>query len=532
MFRGTLALFNQTLRKDSRKLSVHIVLMLFVSCLLLMIWQGNATGVRFGAPGLRLFQSIVFVNFWFIVLAGFSYFSSAITEEKEEGTLGLLKLTGMSPLVLLFGKSTSRIVFACLFLAVQIPFVQLAVTMGGLKSPHIWAAYLALASFMYFVANLGLFCSVVSKSSTMAAIGVFVFGLLFGVLWGLSNVILTVFLDSLGSNSESGLYSFLWWTKYFIVGEPTLFRLRDVLSRGIDETMVASHVWTSLLWGTFFFWMSWISFEKSTTELAQPKQRPIVDYRALLPRREQGENSGDKPRRLHLRKNLNRPGNHPIAWKDFHLLAGGYIAMQLKWIIYGAIVVLGIIYVLVEGRGALREDIAGVVVCVGLFFFALETTYLAGRLFRDEIRSQTWDSLVLLPKSFRELVYGKVVGCVYSLIPALVLIVVGFLIAPDTHLKELFYNTDHFLRYTLLVIQFVTFLHLVVYLSLLMLWGSLPITLFISFVVLRLSGAFIYLGSGALYAITTQLIFTIIFAVIGVSLHILIGKRLKSLAAR
>ena len=112
-------------------------------------------------------------------MAGFGFFATAITEEKEEGTLGLLKMAGISRAGILLGKSTSRLVSAMLLLFAQFPFTLLAITLGGVTFQQILAAYSALLAYMILVANLAMFFSVSSKRSSTAsllsAIGVAVF---------------------------------------------------------------------------------------------------------------------------------------------------------------------------------------------------------------------------------------------------------------------------------------------------------------------------------------------------------------------
>lgn len=98
----------------------------------------------FGAPGLRFFQYLVTLNGCLIGLAGIGFFSSAITEEKEEGTLGLMQMTGISPLGILFGKLVSRLLQASLLIIIQIPFTLLAITLGGITLPQILATYSTL----------------------------------------------------------------------------------------------------------------------------------------------------------------------------------------------------------------------------------------------------------------------------------------------------------------------------------------------------------------------------------------------------
>src|SRR5947209_46324 len=125
-----IVLFSRALRTDTRSLSIYLaraaLMGLFVFSL--VSTQQLARFGMFGAPGLQFFSGVVAINFWFITLAGLSYFASAITEEKEEMMLGLLKMTGLSPVSILLGKSTSRLLGAVLLLAVQFPFTMLAVT--------------------------------------------------------------------------------------------------------------------------------------------------------------------------------------------------------------------------------------------------------------------------------------------------------------------------------------------------------------------------------------------------------------------
>jgi len=51
---------------------------------------------------------VTYLNFCFITLGGVGYFATAITEEKEELTLGLLKMADIGPLTLLLGKYRCR----------------------------------------------------------------------------------------------------------------------------------------------------------------------------------------------------------------------------------------------------------------------------------------------------------------------------------------------------------------------------------------------------------------------------------------
>ena len=65
-----------------------------------------------------------------ISVAGVSYFVSAVSEEKDAGTLALLQLAGAPPLGIVLSKSTSRMISSLMLLTIQLPFTFLAVTLG------------------------------------------------------------------------------------------------------------------------------------------------------------------------------------------------------------------------------------------------------------------------------------------------------------------------------------------------------------------------------------------------------------------
>src|SRR5262249_13880134 len=128
MFYGLMALLTRALRMDSRQMRNHLFRLAFVSfiyiCLLVATFQSSFLG----SPGLAFFSQIVWLNVLFVTCAGIGFFSSAITEEKEEDTIGLLQMAGLNHLGILLGKSTSRLIQVVMLLIVQFPFMLLAVT--------------------------------------------------------------------------------------------------------------------------------------------------------------------------------------------------------------------------------------------------------------------------------------------------------------------------------------------------------------------------------------------------------------------
>src|SRR5688572_9065861 len=131
--RPLFALFLRSLREDTRARFPTILRATLISVVLLFLWSNERSFTDLAAPGRQFFTIVTMLNLGFIGIAALSIFPSAIAEEKEDETLTLLRMTNLSPLAILFGKSTSRLTAALLLLAVQVPFTVLAITLGGVS---------------------------------------------------------------------------------------------------------------------------------------------------------------------------------------------------------------------------------------------------------------------------------------------------------------------------------------------------------------------------------------------------------------
>ena len=188
---------------------------------------------------------------------GLSYFGSAIAEEKEEQTLGLLRMTDLSPLSILLGKSTSRLCGALLLLAAAFPFTIFAVTLGGISLGQIVATYCTIGAYTFLLCNVALLGSVLARQTAGAAIfTAMVIGgasrdrpasledgghyvQKFGIFWGLSPVADT----SLGRRHRSD-------------GSQTS------LPRAIRIAPAGWQVATNLALGAVSFLLAWAAFER------------------------------------------------------------------------------------------------------------------------------------------------------------------------------------------------------------------------------------------------------------------------------
>ncbi len=168
MIGPTFALFIRSLREDARTKFTPISRASLVLVILFFITVNQRNFAAQPAPGLTVFYMVMMVNLFGMVLGGITAFCSAITEEKEDDTLGLLRMTNLSPLAILFGKGISRLVSGALLIVAQLPFTILCVALGGVSATTIWKGYEVLLCTLFFLCNLGMLMSVLSRRTGMA----------------------------------------------------------------------------------------------------------------------------------------------------------------------------------------------------------------------------------------------------------------------------------------------------------------------------------------------------------------------------
>jgi hypothetical protein len=521
-----LALFERSLRLETRSALVcwsRAGLLILILLVLLPIQTMARTGM-YSAPGLNFLQEMVWLNFVCISLAGLSYFASAITEEKEEMMLGLLRMTELNSVSILLGKSTSRLVGALLLLLVQVPFILLAVTLGGVGLMQIVASYGTLLAYLFLVCNLALLFSVVFRNTTTAAAFTLVVLLvfLFGHYWAAG---MMQYLASSGQiNLDRGAWPILT-TMIDLWRQATPWdRLSAIFQTGFAGPAIGFQVASNLALGVLSFLLAWMVFEPCTRE----------------------EKDAAPPRRWLLRRTTRRSriparlvGLRAVSWKDFTFISGGRPGLVVKFGVVALLVGLINVIALESGNGneLTREFEGTVLLWVSLLTTAVFLALEAAHVFREEIRWKTLSSLAMLPVSVPELAYRKVAGTLAGTLPLLAGFVLGVLLVPKDvgdFLNDMFTEPTAFGMFIVAILQFILFLHLTAYLSLIIKRGALPLAIAIqylggSFFMAFLTIIFSLGGSGAPGAIC--LFAGMICVVMTVVLHCAIGLRLARAAA-
>jgi ABC-type transport system involved in multi-copper enzyme maturation permease subunit len=516
-----LALFERSLRLETRSVLMcwsRAGLLVVILAVLYPI-QAMANLGRYSAPGLVFLQEMVWVNLVFITLAGLSYFASAITEEKEEMMLGLLRMTDLNPVAILLGKSTSRLVGALLLLLVQVPYVLLAVALGGVGLLQITAAYGTLLAYLFLVCNLALFFSVVFRNTKTAA--AFTLAVLAGFLIG--HYWAAAILQEMEINKQRGA-GFVLTTLIDLWRQTTPSdRLGEIFQTGFAGPAIGFQVASNIVLGILWFFLAWLVFDRCTRE-----EKEAAPVRRWLVRRTR--------RRSRIPAGL--IGSRVISWKDFTFISGGKFGWLVKFGVVALLVAFcNILYLNTGNRKELTREFEGdTLIWISLLMTAIFLALDAARVFQEEIRWKTLSSLVTLPVSVPELAYRKVAGALAGTLPLLAATVLGMMLAPEdvgSFFDGVSKQPEEFGFLIVVILQFILFLHLTAFFSLVIKRGALALAIGVQYFggsfLMSFLGILLFSSGGGSDGI---LIFTaVICLVMTFVLHRAIGLRLARAAA-
>ena len=506
-------MFARALRTDARRLRPHLFRMLFAGMILGSLVVTHIRSLSLGAPGLFFFSNILWLNLVLIVLAAVSVLSTAITEEKEEGTLGLLLLAGVSPLAVLLGKSMTRQFSIVLLLVVQFPFALLAIVLGGVTLNQIVSGYIALAAFLALVANLGLLSSVFCRrSGTAGMLTLLGLVVVLGGGWVLRPLILLVVIvlvRLLGVEQPVLTVSENWWSmgpiqfEEFSGGLPgglswiagvgdwlvvydrvgIVTRLQTIGSSGFSRSPFSGGVALDVSVAVILFVIAWCVFMPATRD----------SLGGVAPRGLVRVSWWRWPRWL----GAGRAWRMAIAWKEFHFTTGGVPGLLLKTLVYGGFVVVSCWMQSGSGGETSYRSCAAMVMSALLLSMAVEGGVFASRVFHDERKHGTLPVTLGFPLPTWRIVLEKLAGGALGLLP----VIAWFWIA--TRIDESVFQglaTDY--RTWIVGLVYLVLVHLVVLLSLYVRWGALPLALALVLIVAGCGFPLLWLPATALGAAT------------------------------
>jgi len=468
-----------------------------------------------GAPGLNCFIVVTVLQMMAISLIGLTYFGSAVAEEKEEETLGLLRMTDLNPLSILLGKSTSRLCGALLLLVTALPFTIVAVTLGGVSLHQIAATYCTITTYTFLVCNVALLGSVLARNTARAAIFT---AMVIGVLLGTGPALVALTED---------------WTTGSL--PPVAKTLSHVTPIGRLTAILGTHytgplaTWPEagcVVLGLASFLLAWAVFNRFCDRGQDaPASRAGTPVRVLwwrIPR-------------------PSRPRRFAIAWKDYHFLFGGHAGLIIRLLVYLVLPAVTLGLMKVNRNPNLSDALSHFVNWLAIFYF-IDIGAMGARLFRHELNEQTLSSLAILPSTIRRVAWRKALVLALVAVPGTVSSVGLSLLQQRLYGGSSFSRTALIVQAGNIVVSTALYLHWVVFASLLVKRGGLPLgivataifSILMSFVVewLQRSSGFRFRGTSATSYMTFFFIVTAAISLICiVFLHFRSLRRLEALSA-
>jgi len=517
MFNKTLAMAVRGMRTDARHSASHIMrLIIAINVLLCLYFVHQMDVIGVGAPGLMMFTFLIWSNMIFTTFAAPLFFANAISEEKEERTLALLKIANVSAGTILIGKIVPRIASLLLILIVQLPFMLLAVALGGVSGHQIAAGFSAILSYVVMMGCIGLFASVVAPTTNRAVFYATIMSLIFLfsplIVWLFySTVAAPIGNPSLSENTLNAI-QYLSDINIFV-------KINSVLTTGFSGDIFSSLVYWNLGIGVFLFIVSWIIFPAFNRDTEKSAATPLLAQTS---------------------RSSFRVWGYPIAWKEFFYSVGGIRMIICKIVGYGflAFLVTGLIIEWDFKNIDLEEAGYGIFFPTLFFVIPLEITLNVGAMINFEIKSKTLGTMVTLPVSVSQILFEKAIGGLLSLIPAMFYLFISVLLAPEIIANMVQGIAEEPFAAILVplqvVLQFAFYLHLVLLFSLWMnRWFAMILSLFVyytcftTFMVLFFFSAVIVTGPGEWGAYLGLIVSTIVMAGGIIGLHIGIINQIK-----
>src|SRR5439155_10900440 len=120
--------------------------------------------------GMALFVPLSIVSYGYSLLIGIFRTADCLSEEKREGTLGLLFLTDLKGYDIVLGKLAATSLNAFYGMLAIFPVMAIPLLAGGVTGTEFWRVVLVSVNNLLFSLAVGMFCSAVCKDERKAIV--------------------------------------------------------------------------------------------------------------------------------------------------------------------------------------------------------------------------------------------------------------------------------------------------------------------------------------------------------------------------
>jgi ABC-type transport system involved in cytochrome c biogenesis permease component len=372
----------------------------------LYIWIWMVVGERnYGAVlASNLFGSLSVLAFGYTLLAGVTLTSDCLSEEKREGTLGLLFLTDLKGYDVVLGKLVATSVNAFYRLVAIFPVLAIPLLLGGLTYAEFWRTVSVLTNTLFFSLSAGCFVSALSRHDRRSMAGTLLLILL-----------ITGGVPLLGYIAAFRKGGFQYDSAFLLVSSGYSFALASDANFKVDP----QHFWTSLIITHVFGW-GFLVLASAIAPYAW-QDKAVGEKQALRRERWQRWKFGSTEVRDAFRTRLLEL--NPICW-----LAG---RNRLKpAYVLGALAAAGCVWLWLffKYRGDMLDPVAyvptAILLSLGLKFWIASE---ASRPLNEDRRSGALELLLSAPLSVDEILRGQFLALQRQFGWAIAVILLAFL---------------------------------------------------------------------------------------------------------
>lgn len=330
-----------------------------------------------GQVGPILFSIFSWLAFLAVCTAGVLLTSDSVSEEKREGTLGLLFLTDLRGYDVVLGKLLASSLQAAYGLLAAFPIIGISFLLGGVTGSEFWRLVVVLCNTLFFSLAIGVYVSTVSRDAQRAMTGTVL--LLLGVLAGLPAV------DSAltGWDSTKFVPRFSYFSPTYGFGQASQMR---PVGLALNVCLVHASGWLLLAFASFLAPSTW---QEKSNDLAGSASR---GHRLRF---------GSPAKRVALRQRW--LAKNPVRWLAARELWLG----RFMWVFLGATVLLAIAICVSVNAGAAALSGCSTLYYLVAFVLKLWLISQACRFFLEAARSGMLELLLVSPLRPEQIVRGQ-----------------------------------------------------------------------------------------------------------------------------
>jgi ABC-type transport system involved in multi-copper enzyme maturation permease subunit len=147
-----------------------------------MLYVGFGGLLSANSAGKNLFLGLSLLAYVYVLIDGAFLTSDCLSQEKRDGTMGLLFLTDLKGYDIVAGKLLSRSLNAGYCVLAALPALGLSIFLGGVTGADFYRMILALLNGLFFSVSLGILVSAFCRNERRALSGALFGVLLFGFI--------------------------------------------------------------------------------------------------------------------------------------------------------------------------------------------------------------------------------------------------------------------------------------------------------------------------------------------------------------